>query len=165
MARLRFTLRAYLVEGHDPGSVLDMCSRQFDISDDGHFATVLVGVTTLSTRSVVMANAGHFPPLIVSGASSHYARTLSQPPLGTGVRTHATTAFVMPEGSTLLAFTDGLIERRTEDLEVGLDRLAQIPVDDSTLDLYLDRVIHDLTGEGSEDDIAVLAIRWAQRDS
>jgi serine phosphatase RsbU (regulator of sigma subunit) len=161
MARLRFTIRAYLIEGHDPGTALDLCSRQFDISEDGHFATVLVGVTTLSTREVVLANAGHFPPLILTGSHSEYADTVPSPPLGTGPRTHTTTTLVMPAGSTLVAFTDGLIERRTESLDVGLERLTRMTLRDETgLDEFLDATISDLTHGKSEDDIAVLAFRW-----
>ena len=47
MARLRFTLLAYLLEGHAPDVVLDMCAGQIDIAEDGHFATVLTGVVDL----------------------------------------------------------------------------------------------------------------------
>jgi serine phosphatase RsbU (regulator of sigma subunit) len=138
-----------------------MCSRQFDISEDGHFATVLVGAATLSTRRVVLANAGHFAPLIVAGPRCQYAAVHTAPPLGTGGRKHSTTEFVMPEGSTLLAFTDGLVERRSEVLDVGLDRLAEASiVTDASLEEYLDRIIDDLTQGESEDDIALLAFRW-----
>ena len=63
MARLRFTIRAYLLEGHAPDTVLEMCSHQLDIEYDGHFATVLVGVGDLETRRVVLANAGHPRPI------------------------------------------------------------------------------------------------------
>jgi serine phosphatase RsbU (regulator of sigma subunit) len=161
MARLRFTIRAYLAEGHGPATVLDMCSRQFDISDDGHFATVLVGVVNLRARTVVLANAGHFAPLILSGDDRHYAATDPSPPLGTGVRAHTATTFTMPEGSTLLAFTDGLIERRTESLDVGLGRLAAMTWDDQrSVDDLLEHVVADHADGPEEDDIALLAFRW-----
>ncbi len=48
MARIRFTLRAYLFEGHPPSAALDLCARQIDINVDLHFATVLVGLGDLS---------------------------------------------------------------------------------------------------------------------
>jgi serine phosphatase RsbU (regulator of sigma subunit) len=161
MARLRFTIRAYLFEGHDPGTVLEMCSRQFDISQDGHFATVLVGVANLRTRDVVLANAGHLPPLVIAGSHSAYVETDSEPPLGTGQRTHATTRFAMPEASTLLAFTDGLVERRSEGLDTGLERLTELGLTaEATLEDFLDLVVDDLTQGGSEDDVALLTFRW-----
>jgi hypothetical protein len=59
MARLRFTTRAYLLEGHPPETVLRMCASQLDINDDGHFATVLIGLVDRDTREVTLANAGH----------------------------------------------------------------------------------------------------------
>ena len=69
MAQLRYTVRAYLLEGHRPGAVLEMCSRQLDIADDGHFATILVGIGDLSSREITLANAGHMNPLLLSGRS------------------------------------------------------------------------------------------------
>ena len=161
MARLRFTIRAYLAEGHPPGEVLDMCARQFDISVDDHFATVLVGVVALPTRTMVLASAGHFAPLILTPGSAEYALVTPAPPLGTGHHLHATTTMTMPAGSTLLAFTDGLIERRTEGLDVGLDRLARTRARaDRPLDDLLEQVADDLTPGATEDDIALLAFRW-----
>lgn len=161
MARLRFTIRAYLVEGHEPSATLEMCSRQFDIDQDGHFSTVLVGIAELSTRQVVLSNAGHFAPLVVSDGQAEYLPTLPDPPIGVGEQTYATTTSRMPAGATLIAFTDGLIERRTEDISTGLDRLAAAALaEDGSLEATLDRVLHELTADGIEDDTAVLALRW-----
>ena len=66
MARLRFTIRAYLLEGHAPEVVLGMCSRQLDLEEDGHFSTVLVGVGDLTSGEVTLASAGHPAPLVLS---------------------------------------------------------------------------------------------------
>jgi serine phosphatase RsbU (regulator of sigma subunit) len=126
MARLRFTTRAYLLEGHPPDAVLQMCSHQLDINDDGHFATVLIGLVDRDTREVTLANAGHPEPLIIVGAHADYAATTVGPPLGTVTARYVSTSFVMAPGSVLLAFTDGLVERRDQSLDIGLDRLRDI---------------------------------------
>jgi serine phosphatase RsbU (regulator of sigma subunit) len=167
MAQLRYTVRAYLLEGHGPGAALGMCSHQLDIAEDGHFATILVGVGDLATREITMANAGHLNPLVISGASdasgagSSFVDTAVGPPIGIGPATYPETTVVMAPGSTLLAFTDGLIERRGEDIDRGFQRLADAATDsDMTLEAVLARVLSTVAEEAAGDDIAILAFRW-----
>jgi hypothetical protein len=163
MARLRFTIRAYLREGHPPDRVLEMCSGEIDVIADDHFSTVLVGVGDLETRRITIANAGHLNPLLVSGSHSEFITTTVGLPLGVRRSTYRPTTFVMPPSSMLMAFTDGLVERRTEGLDTGLQRLAAAA---SAAAPSLDDLLTDVVSElahGSEDDIAVLAFRWRSR--
>ena len=53
MARARFTLRAYLIDGNPPHVALEKCSRQFDIANDGHIVTVIAGVGNVRTGEVI----------------------------------------------------------------------------------------------------------------
>jgi serine phosphatase RsbU (regulator of sigma subunit) len=162
MARLRFTLRAYLIEGHLPDQALQMCGRQIDIIEDGHFATVLVGVADLSTREVIIANAGHLNPLVLEDTGAHYVSTQVGLPLGVDKDAeYPLTAFTMPADSALLAFTDGLVERRGEDLLTGMNRLATAATTrGSSLVESVAEILSAMDHPGSEDDIAVLAFRW-----
>jgi len=73
-------------------------------------------------------------------------------------------ALTVPDGATLLAFTDGLFERRNESVDVGLGRLrasaaacAVGPLDD-----VLSELLVRLVPQGAEDDTAVLGIRWVE---
>jgi serine phosphatase RsbU (regulator of sigma subunit) len=93
---------------------LEPLRRAADLATDGHFATVLVGVGDIDTRSVVLANAGHFPPLILSAAGAEFAEVAVGLTLGVEPGTYEATTISMAEGSTLIAFTDGLVERRGE---------------------------------------------------
>jgi serine phosphatase RsbU (regulator of sigma subunit) len=161
MAQLRYTVRAYLLEGHGPGAVLGMCSRQLDIAVDGHFATVLVGVGDLGSREITFANAGHLNPLVVAGDDSSFVDTTVGPPIGIGPATYAETTIVMAPRSTLVAFTDGLIERRGEDIDRGFQRLADAATDlEATLDGVLTRLLTTVAEDAAGDDIAILAFRW-----
>ena len=161
MAQLRYTVRAYLLEGHGPGAALGMCSTQLDIAEDGHFATILVGVGDLGSREITMANAGHLNPLVISGAASSFVDTTVGPPIGIGPAIYPETTIVMVPGSTLLAFTDGLIERRGEDIDRGFERLAAAATNlDMTLEAVLARVLSTVTEDTAGDDIAILAFRW-----
>ncbi|MFC6239478.1 PP2C family protein-serine/threonine phosphatase [Longivirga aurantiaca] len=167
MARLRFTIRAYLAEGHSPGVVLGMCSEQFDIDEDGHIATVVVGVLDLDTCGLVLASAGHFAPLVVDAeGTARYLELDPGPPLGVMATTYRETTPSMGVGSTLVAFTDGLVERRGESLDVGLDRLARAAArGSSTVDHLLDVLVGHLLEDGPEDDTALLAFRCLGDDT
>ncbi|HZV26499.1 MAG TPA: SpoIIE family protein phosphatase, partial [Acidothermaceae bacterium] len=167
MAQLRYTVRAYLLEGHGPGAVLGMCSGQLDIDVDGHFATVLVGVGDLGSREITIANAGHMNPLLVAAAGeTSFVDTTVGPPIGIGSSTYAETTVAMAPGSTLLAFTDGLIERRGEDIDRGFERLADAATEfGPTLDGVLSRLLTTVAEDTARDDIAILAFRWIDAQS
>ncbi len=162
MARLRFTIRAYVLEGHSPEKVLSMCGQQLDIDVDGHFATVVVGIGDLRSREIVLANAGHLDPLLITGSDPQYVVTKTGLPVGISANAvYVPTLIVMPPGSTLLVFTDGLVERRAENIDDGLERLrqaAKTPAE--SLDDLLSVLVTELTDNQSEDDIALLAFRW-----
>ncbi len=166
MARLRFTLRAYLLEGHAPDVTLRKCADQLDIDGDEHLATVLVGVADLRTGELALANAGHFNPLLVVGGQASFVGTAVGPPLGTGWPDYPTTTTTFPSGGTLIAFTDGLVERRGESIDQGLDRLASTAATPATsLEDLLDEVVAQMSHGKPEDDIAILAIRWRPADA
>lgn len=161
MGRLRFTLRAYLLEGHGPDVALEMCSRDLDMRKDGHMATVLCGRARLSDRTVTLASAGHLNPLIIADGTAGFANAPTGRPLGISHTTYETTSVTMAPGSALIAFTDGLVERRGETLDTGLERLAQSIAVTGPLTTVLDDVLVSMTPNGAEDDIAILALRWA----
>ena len=68
---------------------------------------------------------------------------------------------VLPAGSTLLLYTDGLVERRGEVLDTGLARLGAALAERAhgSLDLVLDGLVESLLGDRRDDDVAVLAVR------
>jgi serine phosphatase RsbU (regulator of sigma subunit) len=161
MAHARFTLRAYLVDGDSPQQALEKCSRQFDIAVDEHLITAVVGIGNWRTGEFVMATAGHPPPLLVTADQVDYLETPVGPPLGIGRSSYKSATFTMAEDSTLILYTDGLIERRTEDIDAGMQRLTTVvaPIAGDPLESLLDQVLTSLRDEDAADDIAVLALR------
>ncbi|MGA2528887.1 MAG: PP2C family protein-serine/threonine phosphatase [Acidimicrobiales bacterium] len=161
MAGLRFTIRTYFLEGYSPSAILAKCSKQIHVLDDGHFATVLVGVADTSRAEITLANAGHFNPLVIDGEQSSFIDTVVGVPLGVSGGSYESVTVELAPGATLLAFTDGLVEHRGESLDVGLKRLEEVTRGaDCPLDQLLTNVIADLTDSGSEDDVAMLGLRW-----
>jgi len=162
MARLRFTIRAYLLEGHAPDVVLEMCSRQLNVNRDGHMVTVLVGVGDTETGIITVANAGHLNPLLVSDDNAEFIVTRVGLPLGVAPSTYRATTIPMSSGAVFVAFTDGLVERRGESIDIGMGRVSGAVVGSpETVDDLLDCLTGTLAGGGASDDVAILAFRWS----
>jgi serine phosphatase RsbU (regulator of sigma subunit) len=84
------------------------------------------------------------------------------PPLGVAPSTYSPTTVELASGSALVAFTDGLVERRGESIDRGLDRLVDAAADGSgTVDALVTRLT-GAPGTPSSDDVAVLAFRWTE---
>ena len=162
MAHARFTIRAYLMDVDDPAAVLEKCAPQFDILTDGHMVTALVGVGDWRTGRVTLASAGHPPPVLITEDGPSLVDLTPGRPLGTGAGGYSTTVVSLPAGATLFCFTDGLVERRGEDIDAGLERLAGVlaQVADRPVDEVVAHALSTLRHDDAADDIATLAIRW-----
>jgi serine phosphatase RsbU (regulator of sigma subunit) len=162
MASLRYAIRAYAAQGDGPATILDNLSKLLSLGGDGHFATVICALVDIEQHQMIVANAGHLNPLLIDGNEARYVATDAGVPVGVFEHTSYPSVTVpIPRGATLVAFTDGLIERRGEDLDVGLERMRHAALaSNGSLDDMLRQVLHDLTPDGSDDDIAVVGVRW-----
>ncbi|MDO8388961.1 MAG: SpoIIE family protein phosphatase [Actinomycetota bacterium] len=138
MVQVRNVFRALADEYAEPGDVLtranDVTSRLND--PGGPFVTCCYAVLDLPSRTLTWAQAGHFSPLIVHpDDTSSYLPEHPGPPLAlTAGRRYASSFVVLRPGDRILLFTDGLVERRREHLDVGLARLAREACAHSDLD-------------------------------
>ncbi len=158
-AKLRHTLRAYATDGLEPASVMDKLERA--LGTDGT-ATCAYLVVDPAMETVTMALAGHLPPVIrrADGSVEMVAAGLSVPLAGLGIP-HVQETRPFPAGSTLVVYTDGLVERRRESIDVGLRRLRDVI---STTDGEPHRLCQCLPelllADGVQpDDVAVVALR------
>ena len=130
MVQVRNIFRAIAAEHTDPGEVL---TRANDVTaqlnePNGPFVTCCFAVLDICARTLRWAQAGHFSPLIVSVEGiATYLDELPGAPLAffEGQRYESSAIDVRP-GDRVLMFTDGLVERRREHLDVGLERLATL---------------------------------------
>jgi serine phosphatase RsbU (regulator of sigma subunit) len=162
MASLRYAIRAYAAQGDDPAAILTKLGALISVGADGHFATVLCGVIDVARHEVTLANAAHPQPLIIDGSSASFLVTSVGVPIGVEhPGPYPSITVTIPPAATLLAFTDGLVERRGEILDVGMSRLrdaasrAYPSVDD-----LLQALADHLASDGPSDDIAILGIKW-----
>ncbi|WP_435972500.1 PP2C family protein-serine/threonine phosphatase [Streptomyces sp. Qhu_M48] len=128
-------------------------------------ATCLLVRVDPARSAATFASAGHLPPVVFGADGSAELVDLPVgPPLGTGVGGYEPTTRPLAPGDTLLIFTDGLVERRGEDIDVSLARLAALRLPpDSGPRQVVDEVLSRLGAHGAEDDVAVLAARIRAR--
>lgn len=169
MGQLRNALRAYAVEGHPPATVVERLDRLVQSLNPGRMATLLYMVLEPDGRSVTFANAGHLPALLVEpDRPPRLVEGGGGVPLG--VLPYATfeegSTRVAP-GSTLVLYTDGLVEVRGVSLEIRLDEMQRVASGsfDEPNELC-ERLLADLLPDGpGTDDVAVLALTTAPASS
>jgi serine phosphatase RsbU (regulator of sigma subunit) len=164
MAALRFAVRAYVAQGDDIATVLTRLRGLLDIEVDHQFATVLLGELDQAAGLVRVVSAGHFGPLLMSDGRAEFLDCLVAPPVGVAASALPAVMEVRVSGpATLLAFTDGAVERRGEVIDTGLERLrstASAAVA-QPLPTVLDHLMQMPTVNGGRDDTVILGLRWA----
>ncbi len=160
MAQLRHVISAHGFDGADPAAVLGKVSRMVSLDHHGRFATVLCGRVHLPSGRTWLANAGHVTPFVVTPAGASVLEVPPDPPVRVGTA-YGTHELQLAPGETFLAVTDGLVERRGERIDVGIERLRAAASGPSALADLLDTLFVRLVPDGAQDDIAVLAIRRA----
>jgi hypothetical protein len=162
MGYLRHAIRAYVAQGGGPSEVLAKLGELEGRARQGNFATVLAGHIDVAQRTLAVACAGHFAPLIVDAEGARYMPVNVGPPIGVMPRaTPIESRITVAPGAYVVAFTDGLVERRGESLDVGLTRLRESATRrDEGIDRLVGRLLTELAPEGSDDDIAILGVRW-----
>ncbi|MFD7987237.1 SpoIIE family protein phosphatase [Kitasatospora indigofera] len=165
MSNYRSMLRYVAAMDLPPHRIL----RQLDtlISEDeaARPATCLLALADPGRGRWTFSSAGHLPPaLIVAGEPTELVTVPTGPPLGTGFGGYEqATRDLLPE-QVLLLYTDGLVERRGEDIDASLARLAGLRLPATgALPGLLDALLGELAPRAAEDDIALLAARVRRR--
>lgn len=161
MDALRHALRAYVFDCGDPGEALRRCDRLVKATRPATFATCLQGVIDTRDRSLRFGLGGHLPPLLVRGAAAEYLRVRPAPPIGAGVGDGVAVSQVsLNEGDRLVFVTDGVVERRGENLDVGLHRLAAAArkLRYLPLDRFADVAMDELVGDEASDDACLFVL-------
>jgi len=162
MSEYRSLLRTLAFQSDRPEVILAEAQRIVDALDIERVATCIVAVVDPVARTCSFANAGHMPPLLLHPDGRRELLDLPvDPPLGVSADHGYLGATVRFEpGSVLLCYTDGLVERRGEDIEDCLARLAGVALDPAEpLAFLIDTLLDCFDPAGSEDDVAVLVAR------
>ncbi len=158
MGQVRHALRAYATEGHPPDVVLRLLDRLLRTAQPGVTVTLCVLLLEDDSDTVQVANAGHLPPLLRTPDGESRFLEEHGPLLGVGLPHPPALRVAVPPGSELLLVTDGLIERRHQDIRDSLAALAaahaQGPRTPEALCAYL---LERFPPDGN-DDIALMSV-------
>jgi PAS domain S-box-containing protein len=163
VGRLRSALRAYALEGHDAGRVVERLNRLlWTEAGDSQMATMLYVIVDPAASTVRWVNAGHPPPLLIAGGEARFLQGDASVPLGVlPFPTYDQVVARMEPGQALLLYTDGLVERPGEHLDQGLEQLAarvrEAPEDPQEMLDYLLATL--VPPAGAADDVALLILR------
>jgi PAS domain S-box-containing protein len=164
MGQLRSAARALLLEDHGPARVVSSLDGFAALLPGARCTTIFCAIIDPDRARVDYSSAGHLPAIVVDPDGGHTLldRALS-PPLAvvrSAIRTEATA--ILPDGSSMLLYTDGLVERRGEVLDAGLDRAIRALTNyrDFSPEDAITHTLRDLIGSGhDDDDVAILLYR------
>jgi serine phosphatase RsbU (regulator of sigma subunit) len=162
MASLRYAIHAYAAQNDPPATILTKLSKLVSVGSSGQLATILCALVDVDAHRLTVTSAGHLPPLLLSNGSATYVQSEVGVPIGVSTSaTYTSTDVSTPPSATLLAFTDGLVERRGESLDAGLARLREAAAGNhAELDDLLGELLVELRHDGAEDDTAIAGLRW-----
>ncbi len=160
MTQVRTALRAYLFAGDPPADALDHLDALLSVLFDQTLATAVIAAADPATGEIELASAGHLPPLLVRQGHAEALEVPGRPLLGIGWGTSTGLRMKLRPDTTLLLYTDGLIERRGVDLQDSVELLrsrasATDPADG--LSAWVDRLLAAVPGV-ADDDTTVLAV-------
>jgi PAS domain S-box-containing protein len=162
MAQMRAAVRAYVADDPDPQVVLARLDRLFLTYDVGRLVTMVYILVDSQRNEARMLTAGHPPPVVRRhNGQLHQIPSSGGAPLGVDAGQRELSVFAFEPGDLLLAFTDGLIERRDEDIDAGQRRLLEaVPtLHEGSLPVRLERLVEQVRDHTRSDDVAAVAVR------
>jgi serine phosphatase RsbU (regulator of sigma subunit) len=129
MGRLRTAIHTLAMLELSPAETLQQLNELMgDLgAREPHFATCVYAVYDAVTGMLEVASAGHLPPLLVGpDGTNEFLSLTPAPPLGIGSGSVQSKFVPVTDGSLLVLYTDGLVENRTRDIDVGLRLLSEI---------------------------------------
>lgn len=166
MGRLRAAMAALAAHlAPDPAVLIDALDSFARSSDGCDFVTVVCVILDPATGILSYSSAGHPPCLVVepNGVTRFLDQAQAPPICGLQIADRPKHTTMLAPGSTVVMYSDGLIERRRENLDLGLARLQEAAV--NLRDLPMDRFVPELIEELSrvsapQDDVIVLSFRY-----
>ncbi|MFD7658132.1 SpoIIE family protein phosphatase, partial [Actinosynnema sp. NPDC059797] len=162
MGQLRTALAGYLLDGHPPAAALerlDLFSRRVNGATGSTCACLTLDTATGALR---WSTAGHPPPLVADAGSARFLTGGGGAVLGTpGRPRYVEHAADLPVGSSVMLYTDGLVERHGTPIDEDLARLLAVvgDVGDAAPQALADAVTDALLADGQSDDVALVVAR------
>lgn len=154
-------VQATVASAANPTEVLAALGDWVDTSLTDVLVTAMAVAIDAAGAEVTIASAGHPPALLVGADGATFLELDLDPPLGAGgALTRETKTWLLPEGSSLVLYTDGLVERRDASFDVGLEQLRRSVQAVALPPAALADHVIDAMGctNGAGDDVAVVTV-------
>lgn len=160
MGQLRSASRALIGRASGPADLIARIQESWDLLGVDRIATALFAFLDPRTGALRVASAGHPPPLVVHSGWAELLPLDPAAPFGAPPLPAVEWSGTLSPGAVLVSYTDGLVEDRTQDIELGTRRLVTAAVSAGTSDpeLVCDAILAALAGEDRSDDVALLAV-------
>ncbi|MEO3759603.1 SpoIIE family protein phosphatase [Mycobacterium sp. B14F4] len=164
MGQLRASTRALLLTGAEPATLLEQLDAVAELIPDAFCTTVFVALVDTEAATVRYSSAGHMPPVLVTGSAPPQlldeARSVPLAVQRNQPRPQASCP--LAPGSTLMLYTDGLVERRDQSIDDQIAQVAEVVA--GTVALPIEKVADAVLGKlapvgGYDDDVAILLYR------
>jgi serine phosphatase RsbU (regulator of sigma subunit)/anti-sigma regulatory factor (Ser/Thr protein kinase) len=165
MGRLRTAIHTLAMLELPPAETLQQLNELMNELGvrEPHFATCVYAIFDAVSGACEVASAGHLPPLLVRpNGTNEFLDVMPAPPLGVGTGLVQSRTLTIEDGSLLVLYTDGLVEKRSRDIDEGLDRLREIfgpGSADQPLEDLCRATLAGVYADEHRDDIAVLIAR------
>lgn len=161
MGQLQLAVRACALDGSSPPMVVNRLNRLIQNLNMPQMATLIFGVVEPEVSTLRLTSAGHPPPLVLEpDGRARFVSLQPVAPLGIEPGTAGETVEKLEPGSTVILYTDGLIERRGTTIDEGLENLRRTATGwTGEVESLCDQLVETLGAEGSPDDVALLALR------
>ncbi|TDC93406.1 GAF domain-containing protein [Saccharopolyspora aridisoli] len=161
MGRLRSALRAYALDDEDPARVLHKLDRKVTHFEPDAMATVCYALYDPAEARLELSLAGHLPPVLaLPGDCGDLVKAPVDPPVGVEVskRRRRSTEIRVPPESAVCFYTDGLIERRQQPIDIGLEALCAAVVSAPADEVCASVMNQLMSVTSSGDDVTLLVL-------
>lgn len=161
MAQLRSVCRVLRAQTHGPSELVALLQSSWAYLGYKRLATAVFARVEPSSGRLRVASAGHPPPLVLRPDGACYVDLDPGPPLGVSLQPVTAWEGTLERGSSLIFFTDGLVENRRRRIEEGMTLLAELAWAGRTLapDDLINHILAGMVDEERNDDIALVVAR------
>ncbi|HEV3266173.1 MAG TPA: GAF domain-containing protein [Acidimicrobiales bacterium] len=158
MGQIRSAARALAGQVDSPAELIAALRWSWDLLDADRITTALFAELDPATGELMMASAGHYPPLLIARGMTEFLPVPPTTPLGTPDSPVHQWSGTLKRGEVLLLYTDGAIDERSAGSEASMARLAEVASGGELNPTSVCTRIVDFLDEDRIDDVALLAL-------
>jgi serine/threonine-protein kinase RsbW len=156
MGQLRACARILAGQGNRPVGLIAVLQSCWDFLGFDRLATALIGQIDPSTGELILASAGHLPPLLVDETEADFIPIVPTVPLGAGGQPAIAVTMTLHLGQTLVLYTDGVLGERAWGVDEGMEQVRKAALCGGDPHAICQRIIE--IHSGRDDDVALIAI-------